>query len=415
MQSRSKYLVDVIIATWNNPEQLEGCLRSILNTVIAEGLAKTYVVNNGTKESVAYLKETYKSVKFLEPGKNLGWEGGLKYALSRSNSPYVLFLNDDTHFFSSNYLWLYQMLDRFAIDEVGAVGPSSNVVMGSQNAFLTMPSRVFPVKFLIGFCMLVKREALEKAGGVDDTLPGGDDLDLSIRLRQEGYTLLCDRTAFVYHHGFQTGERVHGNDWNSVEMKERTDKALIQKHGFKEWYELWTPFDTSLQTMSSTDSEGDLIRAEIEEGTILELGCGAKKTVEQAVGVDIVPKGQPIFSLNQGETEISIADINADVSQKLPISEKYNYIIARHVLEHLIDPIKSIKHWTEALKEGGKLIIAVPDQDISHSLPMNIEHVHGFNKESLKSLGEAVGLKVEKVIDSNNGVSIIGVFVKEEK
>jgi cellulose synthase/poly-beta-1,6-N-acetylglucosamine synthase-like glycosyltransferase len=112
--------------------------------------------------------------------------------------------------------------------------------MGIQNIFATGTQNVVAVNFLVNFCCMVRRSALEKAGGIDDTLPGGDDLDQSIRLRKAGYRLLCNKNTFVYHHGFKTVERVHGDStiqggWNSVQMMERTNFALINKHGLKEW------------------------------------------------------------------------------------------------------------------------------------------------------------------------------------
>ena len=79
---------------------------------------------------------------------------------------------------------------------------------------------------------MLSREALDKAGGVDDSLPNhGDDIDFSIRLRQQGYKLLMDRNVFVFHHGFKTGERLHGAYWNSMEMQDKTNHSLIRKHG----------------------------------------------------------------------------------------------------------------------------------------------------------------------------------------
>ena len=105
-----------------------------------------------------------------------------------------------------------------------------------------IPATAIP--YLIGFCLLVRRSALDEVGGIDSTLPGGDDIDLSIRLRQAGYTLVCDRHSFVYHYGYRTGERVHGDrtvpgGWNSPQMIQATANALIAKHGETAFNEAW--------------------------------------------------------------------------------------------------------------------------------------------------------------------------------
>lgn len=232
-------MIDIIIPTWNNREYLEPCLTSLMN----HRTPKTYkviVVNNGDKRTVDWIPQD-NELTVIQSEKNGGWEGGLKLGLEHSKSEYVIFMNDDTYIPLSSRLWVPTLLKEFDDLKVGAVGPSSNVVMGSQNVFLNTPS-IFPVNYLIGFCMMVRREALDKVGGVDDTLPGGDDLDLSIRLRKEGYKLLANKEAFVYHHGFKSGTRLVGDHntnggWNSYEMLEKTNLALIKKHGLKAWYE----------------------------------------------------------------------------------------------------------------------------------------------------------------------------------
>lgn len=226
--------VAIIIPTWDNPQYLYPCVDSLLMSC---GIP-IYIVNNGSAEYVKHF--TGPQVKVLQQEKNLGWEGGLKKGIEASTEDFLLFLNDDTYIPWSSAGWLAKLLRYFEDPKVAAVGPSSNCVMGAQNIFSNPSSNFSYVNFLIGFCMMVRRSALIEAGGIDDTLPGGDDLDLSIRLRNVGYKLICDREVFVYHHGFKTGERVNGGPqvvggWNSTEMMEKTNFALMTKHGLRAW------------------------------------------------------------------------------------------------------------------------------------------------------------------------------------
>lgn len=410
------HALDIVIPTFNNYEYLAPCLQSILRNKTSEGLFHIYVVNNGHAESCNWINN--KDVTVLQPGKNLGWEGGLKYALEQTSSPYVLFLNDDVHIPQGSRMWINELLQPFLDPSVGAVGPSSNVVMGLQNIFTDTALPVFSTKFLIGFCFLVKREALMKAGGIDDSLPGGDDIDMSIRLRNEGYKLICKKDVFVYHHGFKTGSKVHGdqnkkNGWNSYEMLEKTNHALIAKHGFKTWWDTqkgaWSM--PSITEYGTADSEGNLIRERIKGETILDLGCGGNKTVPHAIGVDMIPKDAVIDTL---ATTSSSADVNADVSQPLPFdASSVDTIVARHILEHLMDSVEVLKNWHSILKPGGRLIVAVPNNAVLKSIPMNVEHVHGFCFESMKSLFEIVGFKVVEQLDSQNHISFITVGEKQ--
>lgn len=229
--------VGIIIPTWNNPQYLFPCVDSLLRTDYRD--IHIYIVNNGDPVYVNSLVGR-QGITVLQQKDNLGWEGGIKKGLEASNEEFVVFMNDDTFIPVSSEMWLTTLLSHFVNPKVAAVGPSSNCVMGQQSIFAQSPSDMPSLNYLIGFCMIVRRSALDEVGGVDDTLPGGDDLDLSIRLRKAGYNLIADKNAFVYHHGFKTGERVNGGPeikggWNSVEMMERTNFALMSKHGLQAW------------------------------------------------------------------------------------------------------------------------------------------------------------------------------------
>lgn len=410
-----KHILDIIIPSFNNYEYLRPCLESILRNKTSVGLFHIYVVNNGHKNSCDWIGS--QDVTVLNAGSNLGWEGGLEYALTKTSAPYIMFLNDDTLIPPTSLMWINQLLQHFISDEVGAVGPSSNVVMGLQNIFHQTDINIFTAKYLIGFCFMVRRDALVKAGGVDPSLPGGDDLDMSIRLRDAGYKLIVDKNVFVYHHGFKTGTRINGdyqkmNGWNSFEMTEKTNHALIRKHGFKKWWDcIKGGFDSPPITHTPThDSEGDVIRKHIIGKKILDLGCGGRKTVPNAIGVDMIAKDNFIETLTN---TISSADINADITKPLPFAKgSIDTIIARHIVEHLMDSVTILKHWRSLLKKKGRLIIAVPNNAIHKSIPMNIEHVHGFDPISMKSLLEICGYKVIKQLDSGNAISFITIAEK---
>jgi len=416
-------LVSILIPTWNNPQYAQPCVRSLLENQATTGLFHIYLINNGHPDSCNWADIGHPQVTILHTGgKNLGWEGGLALGLEHSKAPFVCFFNDDAYIAPSSRMWLNQLLQSFKDPKVGAVGPASNVVMGWQNIFTPVPYQRFSSKFLIGFCMVVRRSALDEVGGVDTSLPGGDDFDLSIRLRDAGYKLMVDRDVFVFHHGFKTGERVFGTSnqaggWNSYEFKEKTDFALIRKHGFAKWWELikgayQLPRDNENTVKAWEDSEAELIRERVQGETILDLGCGSSKTVEKAIGVDMVARDETITTLT-GQPQ-SAADVVADVSQPLPFEEgSVDTIIARHILEHMIDPITAIKQWTQVLKPGGRLILAVPLEGLVLSIPMNIEHKHAWTPDAMKVLLETVGLKVVEQLDSQNGVSFITVATKE--
>jgi len=405
-------LVSIIIPTFDNPDYLNPCVQSILTHRVTPGLAHIFIVNNGHPKSIAAIWREAPEITVLDAGKNLGWEGGLKLGLEHATTPFVVFMNDDTYIPVSSSDWLPALLQKFADPNVAAVGPSSNCVMGPQNAFIPSTTYTLGVNFLIGFCMMVRRSALDAVGSVDDSMPNhGDDLDLSIRFRKAGHKLIADKSVFVYHHGFKTGQREHGAEWNSVQMTEKTNHWLIKKHGLKEFiHYIFNPIvDTNVSQTPPTDTEGDLVR-KFAVGEVIEVGCGNQKTVEPSLGLDIIPKGQPIPGL---VGKHSIADMVSDISEPLPVEDnKFDTLIARHILEHLVDTTSVIKDWGRVLKPGGRLILAVPDEDITRTIPLNYQHVDALNQKSLKNQIESLGFKTLELMSANNNVSFIGVFEK---
>lgn len=416
MKKIEKARITIIIPTFNNAEYLIPCINSIVQTgILRSGLAKLIVVDNGTDPLDPEIKEIT-GTKVVKTGKNLGWEGGLKEGLKHVDTEFVVFQNDDTFIPIANRNFYHQLMSYFIDPLVGAVGPSTTVAMGPQSIFApTAPNLACAVKFLIFFTVMVRMSDLERAGGIDDSLPGGDDLDLSIRLRKLGQRLVLNPDAFLIHHAFKTGTRVHGDanvkdGWNSESMTEKTHRALIQKHGFRSFFDLFQPMEANV------DSEGNMIREIVKtknapgEMKIVELGCGATKTVPEVIGVDRIKKGEQIPFLAGAK---SVADVIADVQKELP--EKLrgaDIVIARHILEHCLDLNETLEAWGKIVKEGGWLIIAVPEENMTPTIPMNPEHVHAFTRKSLAGLLTHFGFFEVESNYSGNGVSFVGVYEK---
>lgn len=407
-------LVSVIIPTWNNPQFLTPCVRSIIDTGLLSGLGEIIIVNNGKqpiKEEFGHIA----GITVLEPGENLGWEKGLALGVEHSKAPFLCFQNDDTHIPPAESDFYKRLLYPFSDTNVAAVGPSTTVAAGWHSIYQRSPLHTpTEVSYLIFFTVMVRREHYDLVGGIDTGCPGGDDLDLSIRFRKAGKNLVVNPRAFIIHHGFKTGERVNGGPnseggWNSLQMRDRTNQYLIQKHGFKTYWETVRGLQYAAPEVPK-DLEGDVVRSMVNGKEVLELGCGYRKTVENSIGMDITHQGDDIPHVPGGH---SVADVTGDVTKPLPFeSSSKDVIIARHIFEHCLDSAQTLKNWNKVLKIGGRLIIAVPNQDICNSIPLNPEHVHAFTPASLKSLSSLCGFKEIKFVDPKNGVSFIGCYEK---
>jgi len=407
--------VTILIPTYQNVDQLRECVFSILNYATIWPV-KIIIINNG-QAPLAEMYTTIEHVKVITAEKNLGWEGGLKEGLKYVTTEYVMFANDDIFIPRSSSTWLRDLVRSMnTYKDFGAIGPSSNVVMGPQNIFSPPNSQGFLAQFLVGFCVLFRRKALEEVGGVDDTLPGGDDLDYSIRLRKAGWKLAVQKDVFVYHHGFQTGNKLHGdhtvaNGWNSPQMTERTNTAIIKKHGFMAWWETLYPGDGGVTDAHPNDSEGDMVRKFIKGEAVVEMGVGAKKTVPHAIGVDRVAKGEVMPWMDGA---VSVADVVADVTEPLPFEDNtFDTLIARHIIEHVVDVVKVLREWTRIVEVGGRVIISTPNENISRGIPLNPEHCHTFTPDSLVNICSLVGLKKIAGAQNYNDIAFTIAFEKQ--
>ena len=414
-----KPTLDIIIPTYDNPQLLASCLNSFKMTLVYPifYMVRIIVVNNGHPGLKERISES-PNVLILEAGKNLGWEGGLKFGLEHSTATFVAFCNDDIRVMTGSQDWFWKLMSVFNDPKVGGVGPSSNFVMGPQNMFLDIRETLLNTMYLIGFFFIVRRKALDRAGGIDDTLPGGDDIDLSIRLRDAGYSLVCCRDVFVFHHGQATGQRVHAGYWNSPLMQEKTNIAIIKKHGMLKYYQTMVLGYYKVNAYSAfwepeKDSEGTICKKYIKGENILEVGCGGRKTHEKSVGVDMYPHGT-IIPLVTDDDSSCLSDLVADVSIEIPTpAESQDTIIARHILEHCQDTLGTLSVWNKALKMGGRLIIAVPNQALGNTVVMNPEHVVSFTPNSLKTTASVCGFKLVEMCENVNGISMVMIFDKD--
>jgi predicted SAM-dependent methyltransferase len=113
---------------------------------------------------------------------------------------------------------------------------------------------------------------------------------------------------------------------------------------------------------------------EIKDKLILDIGCGRNKTISESVGIDIID-GADIKT--SGDDLKRIGNEWADV------------IISRHSFEHILNSVKAIKEWLRVLKQGGKIIMILPDYEKIDTMDMRLsqgQHLHAYTRESLSDL-----------------------------
>ena len=90
-------------------------------------------------------------------------------------------------------------------------------------------------------------------------------------------------------------------------------------------------------------------------------------------------------------TSIQTWDRGDGDAQHLPgvADESYDFVHSSHCLEHLLDPFQGLASWFRVLKQGGYLVVTVPDEDLYEQgkfpSTFNADHKHTFSICKTKS------------------------------
>lgn len=126
--------------------------------------------------------------------------------------------------------------------------------------------------------------------------------------------------------------------------------------------------------------------APLVSGRGIDVGCGAAKTSPEAIGVDLIAPGKTGDEASQ-KGRVSQADVQASGDDLWMFSDgELDYVIARHNLEHYVDPVRTLREWARVLKEGGVLGLVLPDDEAFDTLKADSTHKHAYTQSSLRNL-----------------------------
>ena len=210
--------VSIVIPVLDNLDLTKQCIESIWkNTELAA--FELIIIDNGSQEETKkYLQSL--NATLIRNDENQGFTKAINQGIEVSQGQYIFVLNNDTILYPD---WLPRLTAAFD-ESVGAVGPVSNYVMGKQKVAVgrkdVLPEKIHQLvslkkgetaetDLLIGFALMISRDAWKKVGKLDERFfAGSDDLDYSLRLRMAGYTLKIALDTFVYHVGMSTSHKV---------------------------------------------------------------------------------------------------------------------------------------------------------------------------------------------------------------
>ena len=236
--------VSIVIPAFNQLEYCRQCVTSILmNTTRPHRLI---LVDNGSTDGVSQFFDEVPSATVIHLDSNRGFSGGVNAGIEAAEG-HVLLLNSDTIVPRG---WLERLECALLREpDIGIVGPMSNQVSGAQcipglefanmeeiDAYadrlaLERAGQWQSTERLVGFCMLIREEAVRTVGRFDESFGIGnfEDDDYCLRSRRAGYRLCMAEDSFVFHYGGRTfaGMGILGDAWNH--LMDRNQQRFFEK------------------------------------------------------------------------------------------------------------------------------------------------------------------------------------------
>ena len=222
---QGKPLVSVIIPNKDEKETLQTCLEMLEKNTGYQNFEIIIVENNSTTDEIfRYYKELSgnRKIHLLRWGKEFNYSAINNFAVAHAKGEYLLFLNNDVKSINSD--WLEEMLGGCQRPAVGGVGakliyPDNTIqhagcVIGmggiAGHMFVDMPadrtgylhkaSLLQDMSAVTAACLLMKKEVFEQAGGFTEELAVAfNDVDLCLKVRKNGYLIVYDPYAKLYH------------------------------------------------------------------------------------------------------------------------------------------------------------------------------------------------------------------------
>ena len=229
--------LSVIIVSYNVRHYLAQCIDSVLRAT-RQMEAEVWVVDNcSTDGTVAFLRDLFPSVHYIENGENVGFARANNQAIRQSTGEYVLLLNPDTFVGEDVLRSCTDFLDQHP--EAGATGTmmlnrdgtfareSRRGVPTPATAFYKVtglcslfprsprfgryymghldPEKTAEIEIISGAFFMLRRTALQQVGLLsEDYFMYGEDIDLSYSLLLAGWKNFYQPLPILHYKGEST-------------------------------------------------------------------------------------------------------------------------------------------------------------------------------------------------------------------
>ena len=220
-------LVSVIIPNKDYHQDLDLCIRSLMEKGTYKNLEFIVIENNSTEEATfsyyEQIQKEFPNVKVVTWKEGFNFSAINNFGVQFAKGEYLLFLNNDTEIIEKDVI--QEMLGYCQREEVGAVGARllyqddtiqhAGVVVGfggiaghtfiglhrAENSYFHRAMCAQDYSAVTAACLMTKRSLFDQAGGFTEELAVAfNDIDFCMKIRSLGKLVVYNPYALLYHY-----------------------------------------------------------------------------------------------------------------------------------------------------------------------------------------------------------------------
>ncbi len=225
--------ITIAVQSYKNPEMLRLCLKSVQKFAGKEVL-EVLVADGETQEDTALMmREEFPDVIFLPHEKNVGFGSLVNACIEKARGEYVFFINSDVILEENSIKTLKEYMNKHP--EVGLCGPAQknfNGVLENTRFSFYKPQTIlyrrtilkhlpfarkhldefemkkhenikepYSVAWVIGSAMFIRRDVIDKIGGMDSKrfFMYMEDVDWCRRIWEAGFSVKYNPQCSIFH------------------------------------------------------------------------------------------------------------------------------------------------------------------------------------------------------------------------
>ncbi|MEM8526265.1 MAG: glycosyltransferase family 2 protein [Bacteroidota bacterium] len=246
--------ISIITVNYNQAEVTLELLASIKRQSFQD--VEVIVVDNASRENrLPELKVAYPDIITIRSEENLGFSGGNNLGIESSTGDFLFFVNNDAEILEGTIPKLLACFER--VPKLGIVSPmihyyqpekeekmiqyagtvplhaitGRNFTIGKFEIDRGQYNEAKPTAHVHGAAMMVKREVIEKVGGMpEEFFLYYEELDWSDQIRRAGFEVYIEPNAKIYHKesvsvGKQSDLQIYYTTRNRIYYMRRNKKA----------------------------------------------------------------------------------------------------------------------------------------------------------------------------------------------